>query len=80
MLAESVTAADANRNFSELLRKVRDGQTVVVTVHGKPVIKLVKFAGETAVANAAHRTLVDRLAAQPVTNGGRWSRASLYEK
>jgi len=32
-----VSAADANRRFSELLRTVKKGQSIVVTSHGKPV-------------------------------------------
>ena len=34
---KAVSAADANRRFSELLRTVKKGQSVVVTSHGKPV-------------------------------------------
>lgn len=75
-----ITAAEANRKFSELLRKVRDGHSVIVTVHGKPAAKLVAFTADTGVADDARRTLVARLASQPVADAGRWSRASLYEK
>jgi prevent-host-death family protein len=75
-----ITAAEANRKFSELLRKVRDGHSVIVTVHGKPAARLVAFTGDTSVADDARRTLVARLASQPVSDAGRWSRASLYEK
>jgi prevent-host-death family protein len=38
---EAVSAADANRKFSVLLRKVREGRSYVVTSHGKPVARLV---------------------------------------
>ena len=40
-MQRAVSAADANRRFSELLRTVKNGQSVVVTSHGKPVAKLV---------------------------------------
>ena len=33
-----MTAADANRNFSELLRDVRNGNSVTITVNKKPVV------------------------------------------
>ena len=79
MIAETITAAEANRKFSEMLRKVRDGQTVVVTVHGKPAAKLVAFTGDAGVADNAHRSLVARLSGQPTVNAGRWTRASLYQ-
>ncbi|TIV74086.1 MAG: type II toxin-antitoxin system prevent-host-death family antitoxin, partial [Mesorhizobium sp.] len=34
---EAVSAADANRRFSHILRAVREGQSYVVTSHGRPV-------------------------------------------
>jgi len=79
MIAEIITAAEANRKFSEMLRKVRDGQTVVVTVHGKPAAKLVAFTGDAGAAGDAHRSLVARLSGQLTVNAGRWTRASLYQ-
>ena len=79
MTAETITAAEANRKFSELLRKVRDGQTVVVTVHGKPAAKIVAFSGDAGAAGNAHRSLVARLSGQPLVNVGRWTRAALYQ-
>ena len=36
---KAVSAADANRRFSELLRTVKKGRSVIVTSHGKPVAK-----------------------------------------
>ncbi len=33
----SVSAADANREFSKILRTVREGETITVTSHGEPV-------------------------------------------
>jgi prevent-host-death family protein len=40
---EAVSATDANRRFSELLRTVKKCQSVVVTSHGKPVAKITPF-------------------------------------
>ena len=40
---KAFSAADANRRFSELLRTVRKGQSVVVTSHGKPVAKITSW-------------------------------------
>src|SRR5580698_1031684 len=37
---KTVSAADANRRFSELLRTVKKGQSVVITSHGTPVAKI----------------------------------------
>jgi prevent-host-death family protein len=77
---DSVSAADANRNFSGLLRRVRKGSSVVVTSHGKPVAKLVPISESDArTARQAHAALLSRLRGEPVTDVGRWTRADLYE-
>ncbi len=39
-MEKAVSAADANRRFSELLRTVKKGRSVIVTSHGKPVAKI----------------------------------------
>lgn len=75
-----VSAAAANRHFSQLLRSVRDGDSYVVTAHGKPVAKIIPVGkDENRVADAAWRVLLDRLEAQPAVEGGRWTRDELYE-
>ena len=43
---EVVTAAEANRNFSRLLKGVREGRTYLVTSHGAPVAKLGLTGGD----------------------------------
>jgi len=40
-MEKPVSAADANRKFSKLLRTVREGHSYVVTSHGKAVAKIV---------------------------------------
>ena len=37
---KAVSAADANRRFSQLQRNVKKGRSVIVTSHGKPVAKI----------------------------------------
>ena len=76
---EAVSAADANRRFSELLRAVRDGRTVLVTSHGKPVARIVPVTENDRTSEGARTALLDRLRAEPVTNIGRWTRDELYE-
>ena len=76
----AVSAADANRDFSKLLRAVRDGDSFVITNHGKPVAKIIPFASDDRVANAAHAALIERLSAQPAINIGRWTRDELHER
>ena len=76
----AVTAADANRDFSKLLRAVRDGDSFVITSHGKPVAKIVPFVARDRVREAAKVRLLARLRAQPAMNIGPWTRDELYER
>lgn len=52
-----ISAAEANRSFSRLLREMREeGRTFVVTSHGKPAAKLVPCRADEAMEVAtAHR-------------------------
>jgi len=81
---ETVTAAEANRRFSQLLRGVREGRRYLVTVHGRPVARLVPAGEDDAVdrrvREAARRALLDRVAKEPVIDIGGWTRDELYER
>ena len=76
---EAVSAADANRRFSLLLREVREGRSYVVTSHGKPVARLIPAEGRDEVTKSAREALLSRLERQPVVNAPRWTRDELYE-
>jgi prevent-host-death family protein len=78
-IEEAVSAADANRRFSELLRTVRDGRSVLVTSHGKPVARIVPVTEHDRTSEGARAALLARLRAEPVANIGRWTRDELYE-
>jgi prevent-host-death family protein len=74
-----ISAADANRHFSELLRTVKSGRSIVVTSHGKPVAKIVPVDGDERAAEGARSTLFARLRAQRVVKAGTWTRDELYD-
>jgi len=74
-----VSAADANRKFSKLLRGVREGGSYVVTSHGKAVAKITPAEPGGNVSWAARAALVKRLRSEAVVNIGRWKRSELYE-
>jgi prevent-host-death family protein len=78
VVEEAVSAADANRRFSLLLRGVREGRSYIVTSHGKPIARIIP-AGHDHVATGARSTLLSRLEKQPVIHAGRWTRDELYE-
>ena len=71
-----VSAAEANREFSSLLRGVREGQTFVVTSHGK---RITPAHQQEAVMERARAALLARLEKQPIIEVERWTRAELYE-
>ena len=80
-MAKTVSAANANRHFSQLLRDVRDGRECVITSHGKPVARLVRLEAHRDVRAAARDVLFRRLRAQPASRrAGRWTREELYEE
>ena len=79
-MEKAVSAADANRKFSKLLRAVREGQSYVVTSHGEPVARIVPVEKNGGAARGARTALLKRLAAERVVKIGRWSRDELYAR
>ena len=78
-MEKAISAADANRNFSQVLREVRDGQSYVVTSHGRPVARITPANQDGMVVANARALLLNRLRSERVTNVGRWKRDELYE-
>ena len=78
---ELVSAAEANRRFSRILREVRDGRSYVVTSHRVPVARIVPAAPDDSLAAAARVSLLARLAQEPITIVGKpWRRDDLYDE
>ena len=77
-MEKAVSAADANRRFSELLRTVKRGRSVLVTSHGRPVARIVPVEDDRTMARA-RSALFARLRAERVVKVGRWMRDELYE-
>lgn len=76
---ESITAADANRNFSSILRRVREGETFVVTSHGRPVARIIPADGDDRAREISRQALLQRLRSQPIIKVEPWTRDELYE-
>jgi prevent-host-death family protein len=76
---KTVTASEANRRFSELLKEVRKGETILVTSHGEPVAELRPSQQNDVDRAAAFERLMEHLRSQPAMNRGGWTRAELYE-
>ena len=80
MVSKAVSAADANRDFSKLLRDVRNGESVVITSHGKPVARIIPYDAHDPVRAAAKEILLARLRSQPAIDIGPWTRDELYTR
>jgi len=75
----SVTASDANRNFSGLLRDVASGESIIIVSRGKPVAKISPVETK-AGAISARESLLVRLSGQKPTGQRDWVRGELYNE
>ena len=77
---KTFTAAEANRQFSAVLREVTAGQRVMVTSRGKPVATIEPVRrGSAARAGVAKRRLLQRLATVKARGSRDWTRDELYD-
>ena len=81
-MERSISATDANREFSRVLNEVAGGETYVVTSHGKPVARLEPVRAQKDDEVARQRkvaSLVEELALLPLRAPGRILREDGYE-
>jgi prevent-host-death family protein len=80
-MEQIITASDANRKFSQLLRGVGKGLTYLVTSHGKVVAKMIPpdLDKEEKKRDKAFKKLMAHLKSKPVRHVGKWTRGELYE-
>jgi prevent-host-death family protein len=78
---KNISAAEANRKFSRLLKEVKVGKSYTVTNHGEPVARIVPIqdAEEKKRRDKGWKELLERLKSQPAMNSGSWSRDEAYE-
>jgi prevent-host-death family protein len=77
---KTVSAAEANRQFSKILREVGAGETVIVTSRGKPVAQIQPPDRILADREAAKQELLEYLRSQPTRNLNiTWTRDELYD-
>jgi prevent-host-death family protein len=79
---KAISAADANRKFSQVLREVKEGRSFVVTSHGRPVARIAPVEQkEGRIADSrGWKALMKRLRNQTIIDVGRWTREELYER
>jgi len=75
----TVSASDANRQFSSLLKEVSRGGVITVVSRGKPAAVIgPPNAADNRRANAK-RVLVERLRRQKPSGARDWTRSELYD-
>lgn len=78
-MTKTVTAAEANRQFSAVLRDVANGQRIVVTSRGKPVATIEPVRRGASGVGVAKQRLLRRLAGVRARGARDWVRDELYE-
>ncbi len=77
---KTITAAQANRKFSYVLREVGKGEKFLVLSRGKPVAAVTTVDSRKSQQDALKKTLLSRLKNQEITGSRNWSRSDLYEE
>lgn len=78
---KTITAAEANRQFSAVLRQVAQGESVIVTSRGTPVATIQPLPAHAARARAgtAKRRLLEHLSGVKAAGTRDWARGELYD-
>ena len=76
---KTVSASDANRHFSSVLREVSQGEVITVVSRGRPVATIAPIASSGAERRSARTALLQRLRAQVPGGERNWTRDDLYE-
>jgi prevent-host-death family protein len=77
-MMRSVSAADAHRHFSRIIREVAAGEIVVVTSRGRPMIEIRPVTTNKVGDEAAFKALMTRLRSQPARNLPRATRDDMH--
>ena len=75
---KTITAADANRHFSKLLRDVSQGAEITILSRGTPVAKITSVHVGASHRRTMKGQLMARLKNQPATGSRNWTRDELY--
>jgi len=76
---KTISAGDANRHFSNLLRDVASGKVITVLSRGKPVATISPAYGGDVQRQAARLCLLERLRQYKASGARNWTRDELYE-
>lgn len=77
---KTVSAAEANRHFSSLLRDASTGANITILSRGKPVATIGPVNARPSSHKAARSQLLERLRSQQPSGERNWTRDELYEE
>lgn len=80
-MARTVSASEANQNFSKILGEAEDGETITIQRRGVTVAQLVptpERARERRIA--AGRRMIEYFQSRPNFTVGPWTRNDLYDR
>ncbi len=75
----TVSAGDANRQFSSVLREVAQGEVFTVLSRGKPVATISPARSDDDQRQGVRHSLLERLRQQQAIGTRDWTRDDLYE-
>ena len=76
---KTISAREANRHFSSLLRQVSLGEVITILSRGKPVATISPASNDRTQKNAARLRLLNRLDKQNVSGSRNWTRDEIRE-
>ncbi len=76
---KTMSAAEANRYFSSLLKDVARGEEILVVARGKPVARVLPFDSASSERESARASLLARLRGQTPSGRRNWRRDELYD-
>lgn len=75
---KTITASDANRHFSQVLKAVSRGEVFTIVSRGTAVAEIIP-ARPAGGLDAARQRLIERLRRQPARGARDWRRDDLYD-
>ena len=76
---KTVTATEANRRFSAVLREVSQGQEMTIVSRGKPVATIGPVKTDSIDRRVGKKNLISRLKKSGTSGCRNWTRNELYD-
>lgn len=76
---KTVTAAEANRQFSAILRDASQGEEMTIVSRGRPVATIGPIKTDSLDRKVAKESLISRLKNNDISGGRNWTRNELYD-